>query len=426
MQVTVHRAVDAAADPLAAPSRSLVDSRVRRVLTSGGAADCRAGRDVLGRMVAELHGSRSRSWRAAAWTSTTSRRSRPPASTPCTYRRVGARRGGEPAGPGRRRDRVRCDGCAVVRAAVDAAAARHDDDRGARATRGATGAATRTADHQPARRSASSWATSITAGTFGAPRRLAARHRRPRAPVRRSRSSTRSSCCLPLQRWAASRAAPRSSCVVRSARIVGGAHRRADRRRAALAPGAVRARGGVRRRALDLEIGGRGSAAALAAAFAALAAAAASARRLAARARAPALRARTRAGSLGLLLLLFAGFWSSLLGDGQVRGLARLLVVLGIAGVLGLAALACRSVRSRLARPAALDMVGHGAPQRVDRGRDARRGRPVCASRPCARPPRRRPAMIDPSPGSSDPIRPRVPAPVPGEGRAWRRRCRPR
>ena len=55
MQVTVHRAVDAADDPLTAVA-SLADSGVRRVLTSGGAADCRAGLDVLGRMVAEVGG----------------------------------------------------------------------------------------------------------------------------------------------------------------------------------------------------------------------------------------------------------------------------------------------------------------------------------------------------------------------------------
>lgn len=55
LQVTVHRAVDAAADPLGAVA-SLVGSGVRRVLTSGGAPDCRAGLAVLARMVAELHG----------------------------------------------------------------------------------------------------------------------------------------------------------------------------------------------------------------------------------------------------------------------------------------------------------------------------------------------------------------------------------
>lgn len=55
LDVTVHRAVDAAADPLAAVA-SLAGLPVRRVLTSGGAADCRAGRATLARMAAELGG----------------------------------------------------------------------------------------------------------------------------------------------------------------------------------------------------------------------------------------------------------------------------------------------------------------------------------------------------------------------------------
>jgi len=55
LDVTVHRAVDASADPLGAVA-SLAGSRVRRVLTSGGAADCRTGRDLLSRMADELAG----------------------------------------------------------------------------------------------------------------------------------------------------------------------------------------------------------------------------------------------------------------------------------------------------------------------------------------------------------------------------------
>ncbi|TYL51242.1 copper homeostasis protein CutC [Agromyces mariniharenae] len=55
IDVTVHRAVDAAADPLSAVT-SLAGLPVRRVLTSGGAADCRAGRGTLARMAAELGG----------------------------------------------------------------------------------------------------------------------------------------------------------------------------------------------------------------------------------------------------------------------------------------------------------------------------------------------------------------------------------
>jgi copper homeostasis protein len=55
IDVTVHRAVDAAADPLAAVA-ALAGTGVRRVLTSGGASDCRAGLAALGRMVAGVHG----------------------------------------------------------------------------------------------------------------------------------------------------------------------------------------------------------------------------------------------------------------------------------------------------------------------------------------------------------------------------------
>ncbi|MDR6907674.1 copper homeostasis protein [Agromyces sp. 3263] len=55
LDVTVHRAVDAAADPLAAVA-ALAGTGVRRVLTSGGAPDCRAGRAVIARMVTEVGG----------------------------------------------------------------------------------------------------------------------------------------------------------------------------------------------------------------------------------------------------------------------------------------------------------------------------------------------------------------------------------
>jgi copper homeostasis protein len=55
LDVTVHRAVDASADPLAA-IRALAGTGVRRVLTSGGAADCRTGRETLALMVAEVRG----------------------------------------------------------------------------------------------------------------------------------------------------------------------------------------------------------------------------------------------------------------------------------------------------------------------------------------------------------------------------------
>lgn len=55
IDVTVHRAVDAAADPLVAVT-ALAGTPVRRVLTSGGAADCRTGRKTLQRMARELDG----------------------------------------------------------------------------------------------------------------------------------------------------------------------------------------------------------------------------------------------------------------------------------------------------------------------------------------------------------------------------------
>ena len=55
LDVTVHRAVDAATDPLAAVA-ALGGTGVRRVLTSGGAAGCRAGLPTLARMVSEVRG----------------------------------------------------------------------------------------------------------------------------------------------------------------------------------------------------------------------------------------------------------------------------------------------------------------------------------------------------------------------------------
>jgi copper homeostasis protein len=55
LDVTVHRAVDASADPLTAVG-SLVGTGVRRVLTSGGAVDCREGRETLARMASEVSG----------------------------------------------------------------------------------------------------------------------------------------------------------------------------------------------------------------------------------------------------------------------------------------------------------------------------------------------------------------------------------
>lgn len=55
LDLTVHRAVDAAADPLAAVA-SLARLGVRRVLTSGGASDCRSGLATLTAMAAATRG----------------------------------------------------------------------------------------------------------------------------------------------------------------------------------------------------------------------------------------------------------------------------------------------------------------------------------------------------------------------------------
>ena len=85
--VTVHRAVDAS--PARSSVAALAALGVRRVLTSGGAADCRAGLTTLQSMVAAS--GTSKSWPAAGCASPTSPTSPPPASTRCTSRR-GARR----------------------------------------------------------------------------------------------------------------------------------------------------------------------------------------------------------------------------------------------------------------------------------------------------------------------------------------------
>lgn len=55
IDVTVHRAVDASADPVASVL-ALAGHGVRRVLTSGGGVDCRTGLPALERMVAEVDG----------------------------------------------------------------------------------------------------------------------------------------------------------------------------------------------------------------------------------------------------------------------------------------------------------------------------------------------------------------------------------
>jgi copper homeostasis protein len=55
LDVTVHRAVDAAADPLTAVA-ALAGTGVRRVLTSGGSQDCRSGLETLAVMAAKVRG----------------------------------------------------------------------------------------------------------------------------------------------------------------------------------------------------------------------------------------------------------------------------------------------------------------------------------------------------------------------------------
>ena len=380
MQVTVHRAVDAAADPLAAVA-SLADSGVRRVLTSGGAADCRAGLDVLGRMVAEVRGALEvmagggvRIDDIATLARGRRRRGAPVGAWPRDAR--GSERSR------RRRDRLRRDGCRDRARRGRPPPARHDDDRGPRATRGgAPRRPTASADHH-LRAGAQLVGTSITAGTVAAARRLAARHRRSRAAVRRRgiplRTLPAASRCGGGRRRGRRRAR-RVPCARRGS--AGGAPRRAGRRRAALDPGAARAPRRARRRDARrlVAVGGcRGARRRLRP----LAAAAASARRLAARARAPALRARTRAGIARPPAAALRGVLvepprrragarpARLRRRARHRGSARSRRALRVAG----------SVPDSHGRGAHL--VGHGAPQRVDRGRDARRGRAVGTARP--------------------------------------------
>ena len=95
LDVTVHRAVDAAADPLAAVA-ALAGTGVRRVLTSGGAADCRTGREAIARMVAEAAGALEVMAGGGVGVDDIPRSPRP-ASTPCTSRR-GRRRATAAAG----------------------------------------------------------------------------------------------------------------------------------------------------------------------------------------------------------------------------------------------------------------------------------------------------------------------------------------
>ena len=271
---------------------SLAGSGVRRVLTSGGAADCRAGRDVLGRMVAEVHGALEVMAGGGVRIDDIATLAAVGVDAVHLSARGRATRGG-PSGPGGGEtgfDVTDARSCAPRSTPPP----RHDDHRGNRATRGA-GSARGVRRSPPARRSAAR-GHEHHGRNRGAPRRLAARHRRPRAPVRR--------CGIPLRALPAAsrrsggwrRGRRRARRVSRARRgSSDGANRRADRGRAALDPGAARAPRRTRlrdARRLVAVGGGRGARRR----GRPLAGAAASARRLAARARAPALRARTRAG----------------------------------------------------------------------------------------------------------------------------------
>jgi hypothetical protein len=131
-------------------------------------------------------------------------------------------------------------------------------------------------------------------------------------------------------------------------------------------------------------------------------------------------------GSLGLLLLLSAGFWSGILGTGQVRGLPAYVAVLGVAGVLGLAALCVSLGPFRNRTMAALTWSGMALLSASIVA--VILGVVVQSARYEPEPPAARPPAVEPAPGSSDPDvgtgfpgeEPRVEAPTPSleEGRA--------
>jgi hypothetical protein len=125
-------------------------------------------------------------------------------------------------------------------------------------------------------------------------------------------------------------------------------------------------------------------------------------------------------GSLGLLLLLSAGFWSGLLGTGEVRGLPAYVAVLGVAGVLGLAALCVSLGPFRNRTTAALTWSGmallSASIVAVFLGVVVQSARPE--PEPPAAPP---PTVVDPDAGTGLPgEEPRVDVPAPNlaEGRA--------
>ncbi|MGW4930933.1 copper homeostasis protein CutC [Agromyces sp. NPDC004153] len=121
LDVTVHRAVDAAADPLAAVT-SLAGLPVRRVLTSGGAADCRAGRGTLARMASELGGAVELMAGGGVGVDDIAALAEAGVDAVLLSARSRVARGG-PSGPGGGEVGFDTTDAAIVRAAVDAAAA---------------------------------------------------------------------------------------------------------------------------------------------------------------------------------------------------------------------------------------------------------------------------------------------------------------
>jgi len=117
--VTVHRAVDAAVDPLGAIG-ALADTGVRRVLTSGGAPSCRAGLETLARMVAAAHGSLEVMGGGGVRVDDIGALTAAGVDAVHLSARSGVARGG-PSGPGGGAEGFDATDAAIVRAAVTAA-----------------------------------------------------------------------------------------------------------------------------------------------------------------------------------------------------------------------------------------------------------------------------------------------------------------
>jgi copper homeostasis protein len=121
IDVTVHRVVDATPDPLDAV-RGLPGLGVRRVLTSGGAADCRSGLATLARMSAEVAGSVEVMAGGGVGVGDIARLAAAGVDAVHLSARGRALRGGA-SGPGGGVDGFDETDAAIVRAAVDAARA---------------------------------------------------------------------------------------------------------------------------------------------------------------------------------------------------------------------------------------------------------------------------------------------------------------